>query len=118
METAYGQGVFVTYSGILKRVAVKLSKISDDLRLFSNGPLAGIGEIRLPPVQAGSSIMPGKVNLVIPEAVNQVAFEAIGLMGLYSSDEGRSRAWAGTTREGLDRPPRSPCKGMNKCYPS
>jgi aspartate ammonia-lyase len=59
-------------------VAVKLSKTCNDLRLLSSGPRAGIGEIQLPPMQAGSSIMPGKVNPVIPEVVNQVAFEAIG----------------------------------------
>src|SRR5204863_8241293 len=65
-------------SGVLKRVAVKLSKVCNDLRLLSSGPRAGIGEINLPAVQAGSSIMPGKVNPVIPEVVNQVAFEVIG----------------------------------------
>ena len=65
-------------SGVLKRVAVKLSKICNDLRLLSSGPRAGLGEINLPPVQAGSSIMPGKVNPVIPEVVNQIAFEVIG----------------------------------------
>ena len=65
-------------SGVLKRVAVKLSKTCNDLRLLSSGPRAGFGEINLPPVQAGSSIMPGKVNPVIPEVVNQVAFEVIG----------------------------------------
>ena len=65
-------------SGVLKRVAVKLSKICNDLRLLSSGPRAGLGEINLPAVQAGSSIMPGKVNPVIPEVVNQVAFEVIG----------------------------------------
>ena len=63
---------------MLKRIAVKLSKICNDLRLLNSGPRAGIGEIRLPPVQAGSSIMPGKVNPVIPEVMNQVAFEVIG----------------------------------------
>jgi aspartate ammonia-lyase len=63
---------------VLKRVAVKLSKTCNDLRLLSSGPRAGIGEITLPPVQAGSSIMPGKVNPVIPEVVNQIAFEVIG----------------------------------------
>ena len=78
LAASYDQSAFVTYSSILKRVAVKLSKISNDLRILSSGPLAGIGEIRLPPVQAGSSIMPGKVNPVIPEAVNQVAYEIIG----------------------------------------
>src|SRR5690606_19666751 len=65
-------------SGVLKRVAVKLSKTCNDLRLLSSGPRAGLGEINLPPAQAGSSIMPGKVNPVIPEVVNQIAFEVIG----------------------------------------
>ena len=63
---------------MLKRIAVKLSKICNDLRLLSSGPRAGLNEINLPPVQAGSSIMPGKINPVIPEVVNQVAFEVIG----------------------------------------
>jgi aspartate ammonia-lyase len=63
---------------VLKRIAVKLSKTCNDLRLLSSGPRAGLGEIVLPAVQAGSSIMPGKVNPVIPEVVNQVAFEVIG----------------------------------------
>jgi aspartate ammonia-lyase len=63
---------------VLKRVAVKLSKICNDLRLLSSGPRAGLGEINLPAMQAGSSIMPGKVNPVIPEVVNQIAFEVIG----------------------------------------
>ena len=71
-------GHFVQLSGVLKRVAVKLSKICNDLRLLSSGPRAGFGEINLPARQAGSSIMPGKVNPVIPEVVNQVAFEVIG----------------------------------------
>ncbi|TCJ97741.1 aspartate ammonia-lyase [Nocardia alba] len=71
-------GDFVQVSGILKRVAVKLSKICNDLRLISSGPQAGLREINLPTAQAGSSIMPGKVNPVIPELVNQVAFEVIG----------------------------------------
>ncbi len=65
-------------SGVLKRIAVKVSKICNDLRLLSSGPRAGFQEINLPAVQAGSSIMPGKVNPVIPEVVNQVAFEVIG----------------------------------------
>jgi aspartate ammonia-lyase len=68
----------VQVSGVLKRVAVKLSKTCNDLRLLSSGPRAGLGEINLPPMQAGSSIMPGKVNPVIPEVVNQIAFEVIG----------------------------------------
>ncbi len=69
---------FVQVSGLLRRAAVKLSKICNDLRLLSSGPRAGLGEINLPPMQAGSSIMPGKVNPVIPEVVNQIAFEVIG----------------------------------------
>lgn len=71
-------GGFVLVSGALKRVASKLSKICNDLRLLSSGPRAGFDEINLPVVQAGSSIMPGKINPVIPEVVNQVAFEVIG----------------------------------------
>ncbi|MFG2887525.1 aspartate ammonia-lyase [Streptomyces sp. NPDC048297] len=78
VEATQDVGVFVQLSGVLKRVAVKLSKICNDLRLLSSGPQAGFGEITLPARQAGSSIMPGKVNPVIPEAVNQVAFEIIG----------------------------------------
>jgi aspartate ammonia-lyase len=70
--------VFVQLSGVLKRCAVKLSKICNDLRLLSSGPRAGLGEINLPPMQPGSSIMPGKVNPVIPEVVNQVCFDIIG----------------------------------------
>ena len=69
---------FVQLSGALKRIAVTLSKTCNDLRLLSSGPRAGIGEINLPPRQAGSSIMPGKVNPVIPEAVSQIAFEVFG----------------------------------------
>ena len=71
-------GAFVDISGILKRIASKLSKISNDLRLLSSGPQAGVGDIKLPARQAGSSIMPGKVNPVIPEVMNQVCFEVIG----------------------------------------
>lgn len=78
IEATSDVGAFVTFSGVLKRIAVKLSKICNDLRLLSSGPRAGIGEIRLPPVQPGSSIMPGKVNPVIPEVVNQVAYQVIG----------------------------------------
>ncbi|MBE5892810.1 MAG: aspartate ammonia-lyase [Lachnospiraceae bacterium] len=69
---------FVSVSGSLKACAVTLSKISNDLRLMSSGPRAGFGEINLPAKQNGSSIMPGKVNPVIPEVVNQVAFNIIG----------------------------------------
>ncbi len=78
VEATSDTGVFVQLSGVLKRIAVKLSKICNDLRLLSSGPTAGLGEINLPPVQAGSSIMPGKVNPVIPEVVNQIAFQVIG----------------------------------------
>ncbi|MFP4623573.1 MAG: aspartate ammonia-lyase [Gemmatimonadota bacterium] len=78
VEATQDTGVFVHLSGTLKRLAVKLSKICNDLRLLSSGPRAGLGEIRLPPMQPGSSIMPGKVNPVIPEVVNQVAFQVIG----------------------------------------
>src|SRR5262249_14980428 len=78
VEATQDAGVFVQMSGVLKRIAVKLSEVCNDLRLLSSGPRAGFGEINLPPVQAGSSIMPGKVNPVIPEVVNQIAFEAIG----------------------------------------
>ncbi len=78
IEATSDMGAFVLFSGVLKRVAVKLSKICNDLRLLSSGPRAGLAEIRLPAVQAGSSIMPGKVNPVIPEVVNQVAFMVIG----------------------------------------
>ncbi|MFO1122220.1 MAG: aspartate ammonia-lyase [Hyphomicrobiales bacterium] len=78
IEATSDMGAFVTFSSVLKRIAVKLSKICNDLRLLNSGPRAGFGEIRLPPVQAGSSIMPGKVNPVIPEVVNQIAFQVIG----------------------------------------
>jgi aspartate ammonia-lyase len=78
VEATQDVGAFVQVSGVLKRIAVKLSKMCSDLRLLSSGPRAGLGEIDLPAVQAGSSIMPGKVNPVIPEVVNQVAFEVVG----------------------------------------
>jgi len=78
IEATADAGIFMTLSGTLKRAAVKLSKICNDLRLLSSGPQAGLGELSLPPRQAGSSIMPGKVNPVIPEVVNQVAFSVIG----------------------------------------
>ncbi|MGB3413900.1 MAG: aspartate ammonia-lyase [Microbacteriaceae bacterium] len=78
IEATSDVGAFMSYSGVMKRAAVKLSKICNDLRLLSSGPQAGLGEINLPAKQAGSSIMPGKVNPVIPEVVNQVAFSIIG----------------------------------------
>ena len=77
-EATQDTGALVQLSGTLKRTATKLSKICNDLRLLSSGPRAGLGEINLPPLQPGSSIMPGKVNPVVPEVVNQVAFEVIG----------------------------------------
>ena len=78
IEATSDTGAFLMFSGILRRVAVKISKICNDLRLLSSGPRTGLNEINLPPMQPGSSIMPGKVNPVIPEVVNQVAFQVIG----------------------------------------
>lgn len=78
VEATQDTGSFVIYSSAVKRLAVKLSKICNDLRLLSSGPRAGFNEINLPPMQPGSSIMPGKVNPVIPEVVNQIAFKVIG----------------------------------------
>ena len=77
VEATSDMGAFVFFSGILKRLAIKLSKMSNDLRLLSSGPRTGLGEIQLPPMQPGSSIMPGKVNPVIPEAMNQTAYQVI-----------------------------------------
>ncbi len=78
VEATSDTGAFVQLSGVLKRCAVKLSKICNDLRLLSSGPRAGLGEIDLPAMQPGSSIMPGKVNPVIPEVMNQICFDVIG----------------------------------------
>ena len=78
VEATQDTGAYVQLSGVLKRVAVKLFKICNDLRLLSSGPRAGFHEINLPPMAPGSTIMPGKVNPIIPEVVNQVAFEVIG----------------------------------------
>jgi aspartate ammonia-lyase len=78
VEATQDAGVFVQLGGVLKRFAVKLSKTCNDLRLLSSGPRAGLHEINLPPMQPGSSIMPGKVNPVIPEVVNQICFQVIG----------------------------------------
>ncbi|MCP8687672.1 aspartate ammonia-lyase [Marinobacterium sedimentorum] len=78
IEASSDMGAFVLFSSMLKRLALKLSKIANDLRLLSMGPRAGINEINLPAQQPGSSIMPGKVNPVIPEAVNQVAYQIMG----------------------------------------
>jgi aspartate ammonia-lyase len=78
IEATSDTGAFVSISSVLKRIAVKLTKICNDLRLLSSGPKAGLHDINLPAVQPGSSIMPGKVNPVIPEVVNQVCFQVIG----------------------------------------
>ncbi len=78
IEATSDCGAYIIISGALKRTAVKLSKICNDLRLLSSGPRAGLKEINLPELQAGSSIMPAKVNPVIPEVVNQVSFKVIG----------------------------------------
>lgn len=78
IEATQDTGAYVQISGVLKRVATKMSKICNDLRLLSSGPRTGFGEINLPAMQPGSSIMPGKINPVIPEVVNQVCFQVIG----------------------------------------
>jgi aspartate ammonia-lyase len=78
IEATSDMGDFILFSGLLRRLAVKLSKIANDLRLLSSGPRGGFNDINLPAMQPGSSIMPGKVNPVIPEAVNQTAFQVIG----------------------------------------
>lgn len=78
VEATPDTGSYVIYSSAMKRLAVKLSKICNDLRLLTSGPRAGLYEINLPPMQPGSSIMPGKVNPVIPEVVNQVCYKVIG----------------------------------------
>lgn len=78
VEATPDTGSYVIYSSALKRMAVKISKICNDLRLLASGPRAGLNEINLPPMQPGSSIMPGKVNPVIPEVMNQICFKVIG----------------------------------------
>jgi len=78
IEASSDMGTYVQVSGSLKRNAIKISKICNDLRLLSSGPRTGLNEIKLPPMQPGSSIMPGKVNPVIPEVVNQTCFYVIG----------------------------------------
>lgn len=79
IEATWDTGAYVQLSGVLRRLSVKLSKICNDLRLLSSGPCGGLNEINLPRMQPGSSIMPGKVNPVIPEVVNQIAFQVIGM---------------------------------------
>ncbi len=78
IEATPDTGAYVSYSSALKRLAVKLSKICNDLRLLASGPRCGLNEINLPPMAPGSSIMPGKVNPVIPEVTNQTCFKVIG----------------------------------------
>jgi aspartate ammonia-lyase len=78
VEATWDTGAYMQISGVLKRFAIKLSKICSDLRLLSSGPRAGFNEINLPKMQPGSSIMPGKVNPVIPEVVNQIAYQVAG----------------------------------------
>ena len=78
IEATSDTGAFIMNSSAQKRLAVKLSKICNDLRLLSSGPRCGLGEVNLPARQPGSSIMPGKVNPVIPEVMNQIAFKVIG----------------------------------------
>lgn len=78
VEATPDTGAYVSYSAALKRLAVKLSKICNDLRLMASGPRCGLNEINLPPMAPGSSIMPGKINPVIPEVTNQVCFKVIG----------------------------------------
>ncbi|WP_430810805.1 MULTISPECIES: aspartate ammonia-lyase [unclassified Carboxylicivirga] len=78
VEATPDTGSYVIYSSALKRMAVKISKVCNDLRLLSSGPRAGLNEINLPPMQPGSSIMPGKVNPVIPEVMNQICYKVIG----------------------------------------
>ncbi|MFA7681221.1 MAG: lyase family protein, partial [Pigmentiphaga sp.] len=89
VEATQDTGDFVQVSGVLKRVATKLSKVCNDLRLLSSGPQSGLWEINLPERAAGSSIMPGKVNPIIPEVVNQIAFEVVGNdMAITMASEG------------------------------
>ena len=78
IEATHDTSCMVAYSSALKSIAIRLSKICNDLRFLSSGPRTGIAEINLPPKQPGSSIMPGKVNPVIPEVVNQICFKVIG----------------------------------------
>jgi aspartate ammonia-lyase len=77
IDATTDMGAFITFSGVLRRISIKLSKVCNDLRLLSSGPRCGLREINLPAMQPGSSIMPGKVNPVIPEAANMVAMQVI-----------------------------------------
>merc|ERR1712050_493279 len=78
IEASSSVGSFLYFSGIMRNIAVKVSKVCNDLRLLASGPRCGLSEINLPPMAPGSSIMPGKVNPVIPEVMNQCCFEVIG----------------------------------------
>lgn len=91
IEATNDTGAFIMNSSAIKRLAIKLSKICNDLRLMSSGPRTGLNEINLPPMQPGSSIMPGKVNPVIPEVVNQVSFRVVGndLAIAFASEAGQ-----------------------------
>jgi len=91
IEATQDMQAFVIYSSALKSVAIKLAKIGNDLRLLSSGPRTGLREINLPAVQPGSSIMPGKVNPVIPEVTNMVAYRVMGndLVVTLSSESGQ-----------------------------
>ncbi len=91
VEATQDAGSFVQMSGTMKRAALQISKICNDLRLLSSGPRGGLYEIQLPPVQPGSSIMPGKVNPVIPEVVSQVCFQIIGYDMTISMAAGASQ---------------------------
>ncbi|WP_084456352.1 aspartate ammonia-lyase [Desulfogranum mediterraneum] len=84
VEATQNAGTFVQMSATLKRAAVQISKICNDLRWMSSGPRCGLNEINLPPMQPGSSIMPGKVNPVIPEVVNQICYQVMGYDAVVS----------------------------------
>ena len=84
VEATQDSGAFAQMSGTMKRAAVQISKICNDLRWLSSGPRCGLNEINLPPMQPGSSIMPGKVNPVIPELVNQICYQIIGYDAIIS----------------------------------
>ena len=89
VEATPDTGAYVSYSSALKRLAVKLSKICNDLRLMASGPRCGLHEINLPPKAPGSSIMPGKVNPVIPEVTNQVCFKVIDTTVSFAAEAGQ-----------------------------
>jgi len=84
VEATQNAGIFVQMSASLKRSAVQISKICNDLRWLSSGPRCGLNEINLPPMQPGSSIMPGKVNPVIPELINQICYQVMGYDAVVS----------------------------------